>query len=88
MEKKRRRPKKRGFTDKLYFTNLIFAWVYTATCVVLSCFGQTIGIDNYDFVSSVIPYVWGELGVHTGFIIWKAKSENISKYGNPENISM
>ena len=33
-------------------------------------------------VSVGLPVVWGELGIHTGFIIWKAKEENCRKYKN------
>ena len=36
-------------------------------------------------VSVGLPVVWGELGIHTGFIIWKAKEENCRKYKNVNN---
>lgn len=80
--------KRRGFTDRLYFANLISAWIYTLICVILSIFGGRLGIEDYSFVSVVCPLVWGEVAVHSGFIIWKAKSENIAKKGHPENITM
>lgn len=79
---------KRGFTDRLYLINLVLTWVYTILCVILTCFGSKIGIEDYSFVSVVAGLVWGELSIHTGFIIWKAKCENINKYGNNDNIQM
>ena len=71
--------KKRGFTDRLYFYNLIAVWIYTVLCLVFSVLGGRIGIDDYSFVSIVCPLVWGELGVHTGFVVTKARIENINK---------
>ena len=70
----------RGFTDKLYFANLILAWIYTILCLIFSLLGNVIGIQDYSFVSIVCPLVWAELTVHTGFVIWKAKIENLSKF--------
>lgn len=78
---------KRGFTDKLYFANLSFAWGYTILCVVLSIMGNTLQIQDYSFVSVVCPLVWTELGIHSAFIIWKSKSENMKKF-NKDNITM
>ena len=81
----------RGFTDKLYFANLILAWIYTILCLIFTIFGNVIGITDYSFVSIVCPLVWAELTVHTGFVIWKAKVENLSKYTGDnaiENASM
>lgn len=78
----------RGFTEKLYFANLIAAWVYTILCVVLSCLGGRLGIEDYSFVSVVCPLVWGEVAVHSGFVVWKAKSENMSRKGQKDNITM
>lgn len=79
--------KKRGFTDRLYVYNLCFTWAYTMLCVVLSVFGGKLGIEDYSFVSIVTPLVWTEQAVHTGYVIWKAKCENMQKH-NPEGIIM
>lgn len=70
----------RGFTDKLYFLNLILVWIYTILCLIFTLLGNVIGITDYSFVSIVCPLVWAELTVHTGFVIWKAKVENLSKW--------
>lgn len=67
----------RGFTDKLYFANLCFAWFYTLLCLIFSIKG---GLENYAFVEIVCPLIWAELTVHTGLVVWKAKVENLSKW--------
>ena len=73
--------KKRGFTDKLYFLNLTLSWLFIIVCIVLTALSKTLGITDLSLVSVGIPAVFAELGVHTGFIVWKAKTENINKYG-------
>ena len=81
----------RGFTDKLYFTNLVFAWIYTLLCLLFTLLGKKIEIEDYSFVSIVCPLVWAELTVHTGFVVWKSKVENLSKFAGDslkENASM
>ena len=91
MQKSSRRIRNRGFTDKLYFINLLFAWIYTALCMVFTLAGSSLQIEDYSFVSIVCPLVWAELTVHTGLIIHKAKCENLSKFtqGNVvDNASM
>lgn len=69
--------KNRGFTDKLYFANLCFAWLYSIICIVITIIG---GVENYAFVEVVCPLIWAEVTVHTGLIVWKAKVENLSKW--------
>lgn len=80
--------KNRGFTDRLYFMNLLFAWLYTLLCVILSIYGGKLGIEDYSFVSVVTPLIWAEVGIHSGLVVWKAKSENMSKHGNQGNVMM
>lgn len=83
--------KKRGFTDKLYFGNLIFTWAYTLLCLILTIIGPRIGIEDYSFISIVCPLIWAEMGVHTALIVWKAKVENLNKWTGDsikENASM
>lgn len=71
--------KKRGFTDRLYALNFGFTWGYTITSLILTILGPFIGIEDYSFISIVCPLIWAEMGIHTGFIIHKAKVENIKK---------
>ena len=73
--------RKRGFTDKLYFLNLTLSWLFIIVCIVITALSGTLGITDLSLVSVGIPAVFTELGVHTGFVVWKAKTENISKFG-------
>lgn len=78
--------KGRGFTDRLYFLNLTLSWLFIIICIVITIFSGKLGIQDLSFISFGIPAVFTELGIHTGFIIWKAKTENISKFGyDPDN---
>lgn len=78
--------KKRGFTDKLYFLNLTLSWLFILVCIVITIFSGKLGITDLSIVSVGMPAVFAELGIHTGFIVWKAKTENISKFGyDPDN---
>lgn len=87
--------KTRGYTDKLYFANLCFAWIYTIISIVL-CYIlvsiEKINAEAYCSMCGIIGgLVWAELGVHTGFVIHKAKVENLSKFAGKkvtENASM
>jgi hypothetical protein len=78
--------KSRGYTDKLYFLNLTLSWLFIIVCIVITIFSGKLGITDLSLVSVGMPAVFAELGIHTGFIVWKAKTENISKYGYPEGV--
>ena len=73
--------KERGFTDRLYFLNLTLSWLFIIICIVMTAFSGILGMTDLSLVSVGIPAVFAELGVHTGFIVWKAKTENIHKHG-------
>ena len=74
--------KKRGFTDKLYFLNLTLSWLFIVICIVMTALSGILGITDLSLVSVGIPAVFAELGVHTGFIVWKAKTENMAKFNH------
>lgn len=38
--------------------------------------------------ASGMPYAFAELGIHTGFIVWKAKVENCRKYKDVNQIEV
>lgn len=76
--------KKRGFTDKLYFANLTFAWCFTVACFILTIFSGKLGIMDMSIVSVGMGVVWVELGTHTAFIIRKAEKENLNKHREDE----
>lgn len=77
--------KERGFTDKLYFLNLTLSWLFIIVCIIITALSGTLGITDLSLVSVGIPAVFAELGVHTGFIVWKAKTENMAKFGPVED---
>lgn len=78
--------KKRGFTDKLYFLNLTLSWLFIIVCIIITTFSGKLGIQDLSIVSVGLPAVFAELGIHTGFVVWKAKTENMSKFGyDPDN---
>lgn len=72
----------RGFSDKLYYYNFRCVWVFVVACFVLNALSGYLNIMDLAVITYGIPAAFAELGIHTGFIIWKAKTENISKYGN------
>lgn len=78
---------KRGFTDKLYWLNFKFVWVFVLIGVIVTVFENCLSISDLTVFSVGIPCAFAELGLHTAFIIWKAKAENMAKY-NKDNITM
>ena len=71
---------RRGFTDKLYYYNFRAVWVFTWCCFILTAVSGKLNITDMSIVTYGIPAAFTELGVHTGFIVWKAKSENCRKH--------
>ncbi len=67
-----------GFTNKLYFLNLKLTWSYVFACVILTAFSGRLEIDVSPLLEG-FPYIFAELGIHTGFVVWKAKVENCRK---------
>ena len=80
--------KNRGFTDKLYFLNLTLSWLFIIVCIVMTALEGKLGITDLSIASVGIPAVFAELGVHTGFIVWKAKTENMAKFNQLDNESL
>ena len=76
-----RRRRRRGFTDKLYIYNVIFVTATVITSFVAVFLSGKLCLDT-SAISVIIPSAYGELAVHTGFVIWKAKNENCRKYRN------
>ena len=77
---KRIRKRRRGFSERLYFLNFLFVWVYMISIFWLTVKSGSLGIMDLSAYASGVPYAFGELGIHTGFIVWKAKVENCRKY--------
>lgn len=78
--------RKRGFTDRLYLTNFCFTWVFVAMCFVATLFSGKLEITDLSPLNSAITCAFGELAIHTGFIVWKAKVENALKHKNDMDI--
>lgn len=72
--------KDRGFSDQLYWLNFRFTWIFVGICVVLTILSGILNITDLSIVSYGIPTAFAELGVHTGYIVWKAKAENLNKH--------
>lgn len=71
---------KRGFTDRLYVINLILVTLITIASFIVVIYSGQLGITDMSPIVSVLSGAYGELAVYTGFIIWKAKNENINKH--------
>lgn len=73
---------RRGFTDKLYYYNFRAVWSFVAACFLLTALSGSkfLDINDLSVVSVGVPAAFTELGVHTGFVIWKAKAENCRKH--------
>lgn len=79
--------KNRGFTDKLYWLNFKFVWIFVLIGVLVTLFQNFLSISDMSVFTVGIPCAFTELGFHTVLIVWKAKAENMAKY-NKENITM
>lgn len=72
--------RRRGFTDKLYFYNFLAVHILMAAILVITALGGILGLSDLSPLSSIPQWAYTELGIHTGFIVWKAKTENCRKY--------
>lgn len=72
--------KNRGFMDRLYFLNFIVVWVFVSLCYLLTLFSGFCALSDLSIVSVGVPCAFTELGIHTGFIVWKAQRENCRKF--------
>lgn len=70
----------RGYTDKLYFYNFCAVHMIIAAILVITALGGVLGLTDLSPLAEIPQWAYGELGLHTGFIVWKAKTENQRKY--------
>ncbi len=75
---------KRGFTDRMYLFNVIFVTAMVIISFTAVFMSGWLHIDT-SAISVIVPSAYGELAVHTGFVIWKAKAENIHKFKEGED---
>ena len=72
--------KSRGFTDRLYMVNFVMVWLFVWSCFVVCLFSGYMNVTDLSPLTTAISCAFAELGIHTGFIIHKAKVENLSKH--------
>lgn len=72
--------KSRGLTDRLYILNFIMVWLFVWACFIATLFSGKLGITDTSPLTISIQCAFADLGIHTGFIIHKAKVENLAKH--------
>ena len=72
--------KHRGFTDKLYFYNFCAVHIIMAAILIITALGGILNLTDLSPLSNMPQWAYTELGIHTAFIVWKAKAENQRKY--------
>lgn len=78
---------KRGFMDKLYFYNFRAVWYFTIACFILNALSGALNITDLSIITYGIPAAFTELGLHTAFIVWKAKTENCRKFKDKSKLT-
>lgn len=80
--------RRRGFTDKcfqfytkVWISVLIIGVVTTVTAPFLN-------ITDLSVINSIVEKTTEAMMVFIGFIVWKAKSENLKKFNKEDNIMM
>ena len=71
--------KSRGFTDRLYIINFLLVILITIFSFLFTVFAGIIGIEDTTVFNTALISAWGELAIHTGFIVSKSKKENSKK---------
>ena len=79
--------RRKSFQDRLYWMNLKFAWIFTCACLFLNAVSGYLGVYDLSIITYGLPVVWGEVSIHTGFIVWKAKVENCRKHKDVNRLS-
>lgn len=71
---------RRGFNDRMYLLNFKMVWIFTFAVFVLTALSGKLGITDMSAMSTAESCAFVELGIHTGFVVWKAKVENCRKH--------
>jgi hypothetical protein len=66
---------------------VLFNDILMVLCIAVCFICKFVGLDISD-MTEIIVAVIGLSAVGHGFYFWKAKAENLHKYGKDENISM
>lgn len=63
----------------MYYYNFLAVHIIVSAVVVLTAMSGILGVTDMSALAAIPPCAYAELGIHTGFIIWKAKVENCRK---------
>lgn len=80
--------KRRGFTDKcfLFYTK---TWIIILIMgVVITVAAPFININDLSVINTIVEKSTEAMMVFIGFIVWKAKSENMKKFNREDSIEM
>lgn len=70
-----------GTNMKLYYLNFTMVWVYAWLCLVVITFSGYLNVVmEASVLGTTVSCAFAELGLHTGFIVWKSQRENCRKY--------
>ena len=69
-----------GYTDRWYVYNVKFVTITVIVSFLTMWLSGFLGITDLSPISVIVPSAFGELAIHTGFMIWKAKVENCRKH--------
>lgn len=72
--------KNRGYTDRLYFYNFCAVNAIMAAILIITALSGVLGLTDLSHLADAPKWAYGELGIHTTLIVWKAKAENQRKY--------
>jgi hypothetical protein len=71
---------KQGFCGRLYYIDFKLTWILVALCLIIVVFSGKLGVSDLSPLTVMIEMSFGQLGVFTGFFVWKAKAENCRKF--------
>lgn len=71
---------RRGFTDRMYLFNVVFVTITVLLSFVAMFVSGQLGITDLSPISVIVPSAFGELAIHTGFVVEKARRENERKF--------
>jgi hypothetical protein len=75
-----KKQKKRGFMDKCYLSSTVFVCLIVIASFVAVINSGNWGITDTSPLTSTIEKAFDLQMVFTGFIVWKAKTENCRKH--------
>ena len=71
---------RQGTNMRLYYLNFKMVWSFAWFCFLLNALSGFLKITDLSIINIGLPCAFTELGIHTGFIVWKSKVENCRKY--------